>query len=354
MIQDSTKLNVVHVVSSLNVGGAERFVVDLCSTQQKMNIAPSIISLGIPDEPLEQVCKQLAIPFYSYSNHKLIKLFHILMRLRKFDIIHIHSQHALKYLNVALPWLAQKIIYTRHGAAALTSSNWQAVHKKAMKHINSVTFVSQEGRDIFMEHHKWHKIPNYVIDNGVIIDPVQKTPSTKLRIGSVGRMVPLKHQISLLKAVNLLATPQQAKIALHFFGDGECLNALQSYQRDSLATVEIHFHGMVNERNAIYANIDLLVVTSETEGLSMVIIEAMANHIPVIATNVGGNPKLVIDNKTGWLFEYDDESCLANFIQTAIDNPIMVANMGNEAFSYISEHFSMQTAAAKYAEIYAS
>ena len=292
MKKGSLKLKVAHIVGSLNVGGAERFVIDLCSIQKKLNMKPAIISLGSPDDALVGECRVNNIPVANYGGGSLIKIIRVFFVLLKFDIIHIHSPHALKFLSVALPFFNKKIIYTRHGAAPLTAPHWNRLHLKIEKHINAITFVSKEGFDNFQQQHNWQNTPCLVIDNGVLIDPVNKNESTLFRIGSVGRMIPLKHQISLLKAVSLLKEEVQNSIELNFFGDGACIAQLKSYQSENLTNVAINFHGMINNRELIYSNIDVLVVTSETEGLSMVIIEAMANRIPVIATNVGGNPKL--------------------------------------------------------------
>ena len=165
-------------------------------------------------------------------------------------------------------------------------------------------------------------------------------------------MVSLKNQLGLLKAIELLNTDMQSKVALHFFGDGECLESLMDFKEQAMPSLSVEFHGMVNDREEIYSTIDVLVVCSETEGLSMVIIEAMANQIPVIATNVGGNPKLVLDNQTGWLFDYDDNDKLAKVIHHIINNRALIDEFGGQAFSYISDNFSIQASANKYAEIY--
>lgn len=346
------KIKVAHIVGSLNVGGAERFVIDLCSVQKQLNIKPGIISLGAPDEPLVGECKVNNIPVASYGGGSFIKMFRVLLVLLKFDVIHIHSPHALKFLSLLLPFLNKKIVYTRHGAAPLTAKHWLDLHVKANKYVDAITFVSQEGLDKFQAQHKWHNIPSLVIDNGVLIAPVAKKRSEKLRIGSVGRMIPLKHQINLLNAVQRLPAKSQSNIALHFFGDGECLSVLKEFHQTEITNVDVNFHGMVSDRECIYSNIDVLVVTSETEGLSMVIIEAMANKAPVIATDVGGNPKLVINEQTGWLFNYDDDNKLAEYIQHCIDNRQLITEYGDNAFKYISANFSIESAAKKYLELY--
>jgi glycosyltransferase involved in cell wall biosynthesis len=346
------KIKVAHIVGSLNIGGAERFVIDLCSAQKKLDIKPAIISLGSPRDPLITECNTNNIPVASYGGGSLVKIFRVLLVLLKFDVIHIHSPHALKFLNSLLPLLNKKIIYTRHGASPLKQKKWSDLHLKASKYVDVITFVSQEGLNNFKGKHKWHNTPHLVIDNGVIISPITKQKSDILRIGSVGRMIPLKHQISLLNAAQCLPVKSQNNIALHFFGDGECLNALKDFHQHNIANVNVNFHGMVSDRELIYSNIDVLVVTSETEGLSMVIIEAMANRIPVIATDVGGNPKLVISEQTGWLFEYDDNKQLSEYIQCFIDNPQLITEYGDNAFEYISANFSIDAAANKYIELY--
>lgn len=354
MLDNKSELKIAHIVGSLNVGGAERFVIDLCRTQKKSGENPLIISLGQPGEQLEPECNAEKIMFFSSRRSTIFKLIQVFISFKKVDVIHIHSPHALKFLQVILPFVKAKIIYTRHGAAPLKAEHWKKLHVKAQSFIHAVTFVSQEGMEIFKKQHHWPDTAHHVVDNGVIINPVKSdhVSTSKIRLGSVGRMIPLKNQLSLLKAVKLLNIDLQNKIELHFFGDGECLESLLFYQRQAMPNLAVIFHGMVNDREKIYSNFDTLVVCSETEGLSMVIIEAMANKIPVIATNVGGNPKLVLDQQTGWLFEYNDNKKLAEIIASIVQNTTILAPIGLEAFNYISANFSIKSSANKYLALY--
>ena len=347
-------IKVAHVVGSLKIGGAERFVTDLCEVQKNNKKFPVIISLGQPGEALEQECHELNTPVYSYNNSLIVKLIKVFYQLRKCNILHIHSPHALKFLHPILPFLKAKIIYTRHGASPLAGPDWIKLHKKVMPFINAITFVSQEGKDNFQQTHQWHNVPSSVIDNGVLIQPIVKDEAAKagLRVGSVGRMIPLKNQIALLRAAYLLPLSVQENLEIHYFGDGECRSILEKYNSEQNWPVKVFFHGMVTDRNVIYSSFDVLAVTSETEGLSMVIIEAMANKIPVVATNVGGNPKLVIDDTTGYLFDYNDDEKLAERLIAFAENPQLTNNLGEQAFSYIQENFSLEATAKKYAELY--
>jgi len=354
MKQKNTTVKVAHIIGSLNIGGAERFIIDLSMAQKELNIKPTIVSLGEPTDTLVSVCRSKNIPVASYSSSSYIKLCRIFIVLFKFNVIHVHSPHALKFLRLFLPILKKKVIYTRHGAATYATESWLRFHKKIKPYVSAITFVSQEGKDIFHQHHDWEYLPSEVVDNGVLIEPVKKKlgKSDILRIGSVGRVIPLKNQVGLLKAVQRLSETLQRKVEIHFFGDGQSLDDLKKFHNEQESNFSVTFHGMVSDRELIYSSLDLLVVTSETEGLSMVIIEAMANSIPVIATNVGGNPRLVKHQKTGWLFEYDDDKTLAEQVMSLIDNRDLVDEIGANAFTYISENFSIEASAKKYAELY--
>ena len=341
---------VAHVIGSLRIGGAERFIIDLSVAQKKLGIKPAVVSLGDPDDELVSVCTENKVPVATYSRNSYWKLFRVVVVLMKFDVIHIHSPHALKYLRFFLPLLNKRIIYTRHGAAPYSQKFWLAFHKKVEKYISSITFVSQQGLDNFQNTHKWKSATVTVIDNGVLVEQVKDklSKSDILRIGSVGRSIPLKNQLGLLKAIRNLSPNNKLKVEVNFFGDGPCLESLKEFHKIEIPEVYVRFHGMVNDREVIYSAFDLLVVASETEGLSMVIIEAMANKIPVIATNVGGNPRLVQHDKTGRLFNFDDDEILSEHIQHFIDNHQLIKELGDNAFEYISANFSIESAAKKY------
>ncbi|MFT5756264.1 MAG: glycosyltransferase involved in cell wall biosynthesis [Alteromonadaceae bacterium] len=351
------KLKVIHIVSSLNVGGAERFVIDLGGEQQSQGNDVAILSFGSSDDTLVNVAKKKGIKTYTIEKAaSVLGQFNLLRVLNKFDVIHIHTAYALKPLSIVMKVIGRKqCVYTRHGAAENNSLSWQNIHHKFKRYIKAMSFVSQEAFDIFKRNYPWHDIPMSVVDNGVLLPDIThyaKVEENKLHIGSVGRLVPLKHQISLLKAISILPEVIRGSIELHIFGDGECEQTLRSFVKVNLLETSIHFYGMVTDREKIYPSFDCLVVTSETEGLSLVIMEAMAYAKPVIATDVGGNSKLVKPNENGWLVDYDDHHQLAKLIQNLSQDTEMITSFGIAAREYVTETFSLEAVVGKYAEIY--
>jgi glycosyltransferase involved in cell wall biosynthesis len=351
------RFSVIHIVSSLNVGGAERFVIDLGEQQLSQNNHVAILSFGSNDDALVQVAKSKGIQVYTIERvASLIGQFSLFRILKSFDTIHIHTTYALKPLSIVMRFIGRKqCVYTRHGAAENNTPDWQKTHNNFKRHINAMTFVSQESFEIFKRNYPWHDIPMRVVDNGVLLpdeSDYSRVDENKINIGSVGRLVPLKHQVSLLRAVAELPETVRNIVQIHLFGDGECEQKLRTYVKSNALDSNVIFYGMVTDRKKIYPSFDLLVVTSETEGLSLVIMEAMAYGKPVIATNVGGNSKLVKLNVNGWIVDYDDHHQLAKLICELNENIEQVATFGQAAREYVKKHFSLESVANKYEEMY--
>lgn len=352
-------LRVCHLLSSLKIGGAERFVIDLSIEQKKMGHKVTIISFGSKQDELYKVANDADIKVILLSKKWFNNNKATLHELNNFDVIHMHSPVILKAILMLLPFLNKKnLIYTRHGEGRYKSFIWTAVHWIAKRFISATTFVSYDGQKVFQADHNWKNIRQQVIENGISIDNEKKisesylTNSSRLRLGSVGRMVPLKGQHDLITAWSKLPLDIQKDIEIHLIGDGESRAFLEKEANDLNATSSIYFHGFVTDRDEISNLFDVLVVSSQSEGLSIAILEAMAKRKPVIATNVGGNPRLVINNKTGMLYEYSDVNNLTDLITFYYENKSLIAAHGASAHVYIKENYSLTNTANKYDLLY--
>tara|TARA_B110001454_G_C12705634_1_gene428448 strand:+ start:237 stop:1307 length:1071 start_codon:yes stop_codon:yes gene_type:complete len=347
--------SIIHVVSSLEVGGAERFVIDLCQLQASSGFCVAILSFGKKSDPLVAECERIGIKVYHTKRGRFKKWHCAHLAVKCFANIHFHSPYPLKFMLPIMPFLVKKnVIYTRHGADPLAGNSWAWMHKFARFFVNHISFVSQEGADVFTRSHGWHGKTKHVIDNGVNIAEivVDRKPFNRLRIGSVGRMVELKNQVSLLQALVALDDLMRANIEIHFFGAGPSEQQLKSYVAEHELKDNVFFHGMISDRKAIYNSFDVLAVTSRTEGLSLAIIEAMAHFCPIIASNVGGNPKLVEHKKNGFLFDYNNINELSAFIVQLYNNSDLNQQFSQYSREKIEQQFSLATSAKKYQKLY--
>lgn len=356
------KLKILHLVCSLNLGGAERLVIDLCNLQNNNDLVSSIFSLGNDKDDLVSEAKVLNIKV-EYVSHKsrwgkyaaLLKF----VKDQKISVLQFHSPALVKFF-LPIFWLLPKktkIIYTRHGAAPFSSKSWKIVHQLAKPFVKLITFVSEDAQHIFLKHHNWPINKTQVIKNGINVPTTVRFKDNHnhiLKIGSIGRMEPIKGQQYLLQAFAEMNKEQQGQFELHFFGHGSQFDKLNEFVKLQLSTMKVIFHGIVKDRELIYDEIDLQAVCSEVEGLSLAIMEAMARGIPSIATNVGGNPELIIHNQTGLLFDYGNSKQLANFLIQISQDRNLLNTLSKNAFQFIATDYSLESTARQYQNAYSN
>ena len=113
-------------------------------------------------------------------------------------------------------------------------------------------------------------------------------------IGIIGRLVPIKnHEMFFEAAKRLMEWNPERTVIFLVVGDGELRGKLEDYCRNAGIDSHVRFLGWMRNLPMVYADVDILALTSLNEGTPFSIIEAMASSVPVIATEVGGVPDLL-------------------------------------------------------------
>ena len=137
-------------------------------------------------------------------------------------------------------------------------------------------------------------------------------------------------------------------------GDGPLRHQYEEMASDLDVKKDVLFLGKRNDVPAIISNLDVSVQSSTSEGLSNVILESMAAGKPVIATNVGGSPEMVVNDITGYLVPPADSSAMAGAITALLQNPDKARAMGAAGRKVVQEKFTVETMVKKYEELYFS
>jgi len=347
------KEDIIHIISSLLVGGAERFVLDLAKQQQLDGYKVVILNLGSSTDPLLEEAKLEGIETITIPTKRILSpKISIIKKLCTAKAIHAHNAVCIFRICPYIPFLKGSLVYTRHSEKNLSQAT-KLSHVLAKYKVHAVTFVSEGSKNSFYRQFNWPEVKSVVIDNGVFV-PENKNfgrhENGAIKVITIGRMVPLKRQADLLKAAAELNPDIQNKIELHFFGDGELRTELEEIAKT--LKIEAIFHGMELNREKIYSRASISTCMSETEGLSIALLESMAWSIPIIATNVGGNPKCVIDGLNGYLYEFGNIDELKEKLVTLIENKEMRINMGAEGKKRVEELFSIKDTAKQYYSCY--
>jgi sugar transferase (PEP-CTERM/EpsH1 system associated) len=187
-----------------------------------------------------------------------------------------------------------------------------------------------------------------------LLPPDFRAPELML-IGTVGRLDPVKDQITLVQAfIHLVKTDPalRNKVRLIVIGAGVLLPQLQALSRETDMDDLIWFAGERHDVADIMQTLDLFVLPSINEGISNTILEAMATALPVIATNVGGNPELVINDQTGYLVPKQDPIAMAKAFKHYLDNPALLEIHGQAGRNRCVLTFSLDRMIADYVSIY--
>lgn len=174
-------------------------------------------------------------------------------------------------------------------------------------------------------------------------------------VGSIGRMDAVKDQLTLVKAfIDLInSVPDGRKrLRLVHIGDGE----LREPALEMLGAAGVQryawFPGMREDVSELMRGFDVFVLPSLAEGISNTILEAMATGLPVVATNVGGNAELVIQDQTGLLVPPADPPAMGEAIATYFDAPDLARRHGNAGRARVEQTFSIERMVEQYLSVY--
>lgn len=169
---------------------------------------------------------------------------------------------------------------------------------------------------------------------------------TTFVIGIVGRLDPIKDHPTLIQAVRNLST-SCPDVKLLIVGEGPERPRLEALQDEHCLLL-----GNRLDVPAVLQTLDVFVLTSFNEGISNTILEAMATGIPVVATNVGGNPELVIDGKTGILLPPKQPQQLTAILLRYARNPSLRQAHGSYGRKKVMEQFGLRQMTHKYEAVY--
>jgi len=261
------------------------------------------------------------------------------------------------------------ILHSEHGYQ-LDMKGGLPLRQRVLRHVSyrcadAVFTVSRELRDFHAAQAWWRVNAIGVVHNGV--DGNRFRPSfevsTRIRqelgisceapvVGFVGRLVALKDVKTLLLGLEGLISkiPQVHAIIV---GSGPELVPLREYVAGSaMLRDRVCFTGPREDVADLLKAMDIFVLPSLMEGMSNTILEAMATGLPVIATNVGGNPEILTDSVCGYLFQPGDVAELRNKLATLLLNREHRKGFGQEARRRALTKFSLEAMLLHYHQLY--
>ncbi len=270
------------------------------------------------------------------------------------DIIHTHDSHAHSFAVMAATFYGNKtpIVVSRRVDFAVSKSSIKKYNHKCVKRILCVSeaIKSLTAPDIV------DKSVLKTVHSGIDLSrfPHSKGKCTKLRsefnissttpiIGNVAAIAPHKDYFTFVDTVAELVN-RGLKAKFFIIGTGPMDAEIKDYVYKKSLNDQIVFTGFRADIPEILPELDIFLITSETEGLGTSVIDAFACKVPVVATKAGGIPELVKHEKTGLLAEVKDAKGLANQVERILTKEVNVNDLIQNQQEILKEFTKTATA----------
>jgi glycosyltransferase involved in cell wall biosynthesis len=358
------------------VYGAEQVLLDLCAEMRELGHSPVIASIGAgtcSEKPLERAARErtldvIAVRMAPGPNPRGALRLARLARDAAADLIHTHGYKGDILLGF-LPrsWRPVPLVATVHGYTDVDWTSRMALYSRldrlALKRFDRVVLVHEAmSQTAGLNRLKAPLVR--VVENGIPIsrqeevskaalDPaiVRFCHNRPLIVGAIGRLSKEKGFDILLRAASEVLR-QTGAGGFVIFGDGPERSSLEQLSRELGLAEHVLLPGYRGEARKYLGLFHVFVLPSRTEGLPITLLEAMSASVPIIATKVGGVPRVLDDGLGGVLVEPNDASGLAEAIMTLLENHESAAALVAHSRAQVDARFSSRAMAVRYLDVY--
>lgn len=341
---------IFEVVTDLDVGGAERVVLELVREMHLQGQQAKIVHLLGQVQLLEQYPTLKSVTYgLGVSKRNPFSLILAMWQLSRqarnahCAVLHAHMFHALLVcLGARLFGCRIPIIFTSHSFEGFGRMRRLIIRITRRWRFADVTFGKTQHPDI-------NALRTVVIPNGITLSgagsgrpPQRHQPTVFI---SVGRLTALKNHGALIQAFARLENPDTL---LWLVGEGEMRQTLEQQVRELELEQRVTLWGLRDDTRHLMSLADCFVLPSKWEGLPMVVLEAADQGLPVIATPVGALPELLGEG-CGYLCPV--ERLTGQMADVLADYPEACAR-GQRLYQKVSDEFNIQTMTQRHLALY--
>ncbi len=358
-------LRIVELVPSLDVGGAERMAALMAMELQALGHRVTLVSLyDSTGSWIEAELRSAGVPLRFLGKEPGLDL-RVIPRLRSLlrglrpDVVHTHL-HTLKYLLPAGFGLGHRVVHTIHNLAEHEIElSGRVVHHLAFR--AGVVPVAIGDAVAASVRRTYGLAPGRTIPNGIpvaaSVAPDGARAQVREELGlpgdvpvvvTVGRLNPQKNHALLLEAFARLPPA----VHLLVVGEGELRGELSRRAGELGIGGRVHFLGVRRDVPRVLAAADVFALASGWEGNPLVVMEAMAAGLPVVATSVGCVPELVAPD-TGRLVPPGEPAAFAAALAELCSDLVLARRLGTAARAVALARFDAPVMARAYTELFA-
>jgi glycosyltransferase involved in cell wall biosynthesis len=362
----------MHIRDSCGIYGAERVILTLGKHIDRQCFDFTLLCMRRKDgrsERLINMAKELNIHVIPvevegrFDMRAIMKIRNII-RGQNVSLVNSHDFKSDFYAFMSSFYLPVKRVATAHGSTRdsfLKRTYLYFDEKIIYKYFDSIISVSENLKSQLENNINSIKVtviqncidPSLLEGNGSSKKsmPPLPIPEGHRVFAVIGRLFPDKGHRFFLRAFSKVWR-RNPDITGLIIGDGPQRESISRQISELGLEHAVFLCGARSDMKHVYEKIDFLVIPSLTEGLPYVLLEAMANEIPVLATSVGDIPLLIHDEKTGYIVLQGDEEALTKRMMDLLQYPEKSRKMADEGYKIIQEKFTAENMVNKTEELY--
>lgn len=348
-------MRILHVILSLEIGGAQRLLSDLLPLQKQYNEVKLLVFNGV-DTSFQTSIEASGIDIIdlhcrNFYNPLIVKK--LLHFIKQCDVVHVHLFPTLYWVALAAyQCRGVKLVYTEHSTHNKRRDKilFRPIERYIYSKYDKLISISQQTQNSLMEWLKAKQCDKrfVVIENGVnltVFSSVTPVPTDKKQIIMVSRFAQMKDQETVIRAMK--DVKEDAELVL--VGDGPNKEHCEEVARELGLVNRVRFLGKRSDIPELVVQAHIGVQSSIWEGFGLTAVELMAAHKPVVATNVNGLKQVV--EGAGYLFEVGDSKALAFHINELLENETVYAVVADRCYERAKE-YDICKMVVRYQEVY--
>jgi glycosyltransferase involved in cell wall biosynthesis len=317
-------------------------------------------------ENIEKELAEMGVKVFVSSSLKKkisIKAFTDIYRILKsnnIDIIHTHLIKPYAIAGLVNLILRKKFIFNYHGLFIAKNPYYNFIERSVYSLIHKIIYLfgrvdtvlvpSGRSKELLLKETKLFPEPA-VYYNGYSLNQIVTEPDTEL-LNHIQRIKKNKKIIALIgrlevdkridRAINIFnkIITHQRNIHLLIFGDGKIKSDLQKLVYELQLKENVDIFGYVNDIQNYFTLFDLVLFTSDWEGMPLTMWEAMANKVPVVAPDVGGFKEILLQNNCGLIYEPGNLSDAEGKILQLLDDEKLRIELGENGRAAIDTNYN--------------
>lgn len=357
-------MKILHLIPTLNKGGAERIVLDMCIELVRQKHEVKLVALH-PENQYEFLTQSLDYTVVETQvelslwrkNRVDVSALQQMIDAFQPDVIHSHlfeaemnltfctfSEHTKRIIHFHDNMIQMERFNLKTFTNKKKLTNWYE-RKLVLKSLPIKTVAIGISKDSiqYIRYNLADKINAQFLHNAIDLhrfDEVSKNKKNTGNLVMVGSLIPVKgHQLALQTMVELKSRNINSQLII--IGDGSLRTTMEDEVRNLNLKDLVLFKGMVDQPEVIVSNSSIFLHTSFSEAFGLVLVEAMACGLPVVCTDGKGNRDLIHEGENGFMIWERDPKLLADKVQFLLENETERQRMGENAHRF-AQQFGME------------